>query len=66
MTILTPEQRQEIERAGEQPVRVEDPETKIAYLIVKEEVFQQLQKLVEIENIDPSLFEFGDFVPGGP
>jgi hypothetical protein len=63
MTVLTPEQRQEIKQAGERPVRVEDPETKVAYLIVKEEVYQRMQGLVEVEKIDPSFFEYGDFVP---
>jgi hypothetical protein len=66
MTTLTPEQRQEIERAGQHPVRVEDPETKTAYLIVKEELFQRMQELVQVEKIDPSFFEFGDFMPVEP
>jgi hypothetical protein len=64
MTLLTPEQRQEIKQAGEKPVRVEDPDTKTAYLIVKEEVFQRMRELVEIETIDPSFFEFDDIAPG--
>ncbi|HEV3417106.1 MAG TPA: hypothetical protein VG056_09845 [Pirellulales bacterium] len=63
MTTLTPEQRQEIKVAGQQPVRVEDPETKTAYLIVREELFRRMREMVEVEKIDPKLFEFGDFTP---
>jgi len=31
MATLTPEQRQEIQRAGEEPVRLADPETQTEY-----------------------------------
>jgi hypothetical protein len=46
---LTPEQRQAIERAGDEPVRIEDPETKRTYLLVKEEVYRSMEALVGLE-----------------
>jgi hypothetical protein len=63
MTRLTPEQRQAIEKAGEAPVRVEDPDTHIAYIIIKEDVYEHLRKLLAEEDVDPSLYEFGEFEP---
>jgi hypothetical protein len=42
---ITPEQRHEIERAGS--VRVEDPETHAAYVILKAEVFERMKPLLE-------------------
>ena len=45
MVTITPEQRQEIEKAGDEPIRVEDPETNRAYLLVREEVYRQLLSL---------------------
>jgi len=38
MTTLTPEQRQEIRKAGEEPVRLADPETQTEYVILKADV----------------------------
>jgi hypothetical protein len=38
MTALTAEQRQEIEKAGDEPVRLEDPETHASYVLLKAEV----------------------------
>jgi hypothetical protein len=58
MVTLTPEQRQEIAKAGEEPLRIEDPETKTAYFLITEAVFRRLKPAVEIEQSDPSLFEF--------
>lgn len=63
MATITPEQRQEIQRSGDEPVRVEDPETKQAYLLVREEVYRKLRVLAAIDHNDPSLFEFGEFYP---
>jgi hypothetical protein len=63
MGTITPEQRREIEKAGENPVRVEDPETHMAYVILREDVYQELRRLLAEEEIDPSLYEFGDFEP---
>ena len=62
MTITT-EQKQAIDKAGIEPVRVEDPDTKTPYLIIREDVYRKIQDMVRIEQIDPSFFEVGDFVP---
>jgi hypothetical protein len=63
MVKLTPEQRREIAQAGEQPVRMEDPETHAAYVILKEEVYRRMEELLSVEKVDRSLYEFGDFHP---
>jgi hypothetical protein len=63
MAALTPEQRQEIEKAGEEPVRLSDPETHRKYVIVKEEAYERMRALLEEEEIDPSYFEYEDFEP---
>jgi hypothetical protein len=63
MIALTPQLRQEIERAGENPVRIEDPETHTAYVLMKEEVYRRLKQTVELEQSDRSLYEYQDFRP---
>jgi hypothetical protein len=60
---ITPELKQAVEQAGENPVLLEDPETKTAYVVVKREVFEQLMKLMSVEQVDRSLYEFGEFHP---
>ena len=62
MTITT-EQKQAVREAGDQPVRVEDPETKTAYLIVREDVYRKMHALVATDHADRSLYEFGEFHP---
>jgi hypothetical protein len=62
MTITT-ELRQAIEKAGDEPVRIEDPDTHTAYVLVKAEVFDRMRSLKEAEGIDPSFFEIDDFEP---
>ena len=42
METLTPELRQAVEQAGDSPVRLMDPETHRAYVLVSAEVFEQL------------------------
>ena len=42
---ITPEQRLEIDQAG--AVRIEDPETHAAYVILKAEVYERIQSLLE-------------------
>ena len=41
---ITPEQRHEIEQAG--AVRIEDPKTHAAYVILKEEVYERMRPLL--------------------
>jgi hypothetical protein len=45
----------------DEPVRVEDPETHAAYLIVREEVFRRMYGLTAIDHSDRSQYEFGEF-----
>lgn len=52
MTTLTPEQRQAIEQAGEQPVQVEDPETHASYVILKAEVYERLRAVFDDADFD--------------
>jgi hypothetical protein len=55
---LTQEQRQAIVESGGAPVEVSDAEIR-CYLIAAEE-FEKVKRLLELEEIDPSLFEFSD------
>jgi hypothetical protein len=63
MTTITPEQRQMVERAGDRPVPLEDPETRQDYVLLRKDVYDRLLKLMEVERVDRSLFEFGEFHP---
>jgi len=63
MTMLSLEQRQALSRAEGEPIRVEDPDTKAAYVIVPEDLFRQMRELLTVEKIDRSLYEFGEFHP---
>jgi hypothetical protein len=47
MANLTPEQRQEIQRAGEEPVRLADPETQTEYVILKADVYDRIRALAD-------------------
>jgi hypothetical protein len=42
MEILTPEQRRAVKQAGDSPVRLTDPETRRAYVLVSEDVYERL------------------------
>jgi hypothetical protein len=52
MTILTPEQRQAVESAGDQPIEITDPETNTAYVLLKAEVYRRMQAILEEEAED--------------
>lgn len=60
---ITPELKAAVERSGGEPVRIEDPETKSAYLVIREEVYREMQGLAIIDHSDRSLYEFGEFLP---
>lgn len=60
---LTSELKRAVEKAGDEPVRVEDPETNTAYPIVREEVFRRMCALAAIDHSDRSLYAFGAFHP---
>jgi hypothetical protein len=47
MTGLTPEQRRLVEQAGDQPVRIEDPETHQAYILVRADVYERGRDAIE-------------------
>jgi hypothetical protein len=58
---LTPELKQAVERAGDEPVRVEDPETHTAYVVIKEDLYRQLRAAVP--ESDFTLQEFEELTP---
>jgi hypothetical protein len=63
MTTITSELRQELQRAGDELLKIEDPETHQVYVVIREDVYQKLRELTVIDHSDPSLYEFGEFFP---
>lgn len=63
MTTITPEQRQEIQNSGDEPVRFEDPDTHELCIMIKEEVYKRLLQTKELDQSDESLYEFDDYRP---
>ena len=61
MTSLTQEQRQLVEQAGGEPVRLADAETRQEYVILRADIYDRMRHLLKEEEIDPSFFEIGDF-----
>ena len=55
MTNLSPELRLALQTAGEAPLRLVDPETQQTYILVKEDVFDRVQRLLDVEN-NPEAF----------
>ena len=51
MTTLTPELRRELEKSGGNPVRLEDPETNTAYVLLKAEEYDRLNPGLRSENV---------------
>jgi hypothetical protein len=39
------------------------PETRTAYLIVRDDVYRRMHALTAIDRSEPSLYEFGEFHP---
>ena len=54
---ITPELKQAIDRASGAPVRIEDPETHRRYVILREEVYERLQSLLDIETGEVTIQE---------
>jgi hypothetical protein len=50
MISLTPEHRQAVIEAGESPVRIEDPATRTAYLLVREDVYRRLAQEIRYDD----------------
>ena len=40
-----------------QPVEVTDPDTHEVYVLVKQEQYRAMRRLLEVEEIDPSFYE---------
>jgi hypothetical protein len=51
MTTLTAELRQEIEKAGDEPVRIEDPETQTTYILIRADLYEQIKPATRLENL---------------
>src|SRR4051794_21195957 len=51
MTTLSPELRREIEKAGGNPVRLDDPETNTAYVLLKAEEYDRLKPNLASEQV---------------
>ncbi len=58
---LTPEFRLAAEEAGEEPVRVKDPETHTAYGVIKEDRYRTLSGAIPVN--DSALHEFEELIP---
>ena len=52
---MTEEMRHALRKG--QPVEVTDPDTREVYVLVKQEQYQAMRRLLEVEEIDPSLYE---------
>jgi len=50
MTTLTPELRQAVELAGDQPVEFTDPQTNTAYVLLKADVYRRMREILEEEE----------------
>jgi hypothetical protein len=53
MIELTKEQHQAIQRNGDRPPRVRDPETEITYVLLREDVYDRVKSLLTTEEFDP-------------
>jgi hypothetical protein len=47
MTTLTPELRQAVEQAGDQPVEINDPQTNTEYILVRADVYKRMCEILE-------------------
>jgi hypothetical protein len=50
MTILTYEQHQAVEQAGDQPVPIVDLQTRVTYYLVRADLFQEMSELLDDER----------------
>src|SRR4051794_16405462 len=55
MSGLSPEQRRLVEQAGDEPVRIDDPDTHETYVLVREAVYRWLSGLAGGDDADRSL-----------
>lgn len=47
MTAITPEQKRAVAEAGDSPVELADPQTGVAYVLVRADVYQRMRDLLE-------------------
>ncbi len=47
MTILTSELREAVERAGDQPVEITDPQTNTHYVLLREDVYRRMREMLD-------------------
>ena len=47
MTTLTPELRQALEQAGDQPVAINDPQTNTEYILLRADVYNRMREILE-------------------
>jgi hypothetical protein len=50
-----------VEQAGDEPVRVEDPETHTTYVVIREDHYRRLKEA--IPESDFTLHEFEELIP---
>jgi hypothetical protein len=50
MTTITPEQRIAVAEAGDAPVELADPQTGTAYVLLRADVYQRMQELLEADE----------------
>jgi hypothetical protein len=53
---MTPELSQAIQQAGGEPLRIVDPATKKTYVVMREEVFDRVRMLLDVDEDDPRAF----------
>jgi len=53
MLELTKEQHQAIQRNGDRPARVRDPETETTYVLLREDMYEQLKSRLDGDDFDP-------------
>jgi len=52
ITGLTPEQRQLVQEAGNRPVRIEDPELRETYVLLRADVYERVRDAIEPTSAD--------------
>jgi hypothetical protein len=62
---LTDEQARALEN-GEKPPRVVNPRTKETYFLVQAQLYEKMRQILEVEEIDPSLYEFEEIEESPP
>ncbi len=50
MTTITPELRQAVELAGDEPVMITDPQTNTAYVLLKADVYKRMREVLDEEE----------------